>query len=114
MDGKTFAKFAKDTKLVDKKLTATDVDLIFNKVKQKTERRISYAEFQKSFTYLAEKKGIDVDALKELIVGAGGPQYTGTQADHVKFHDDKSLYTGVYANGGPTNVDVIGNTASFG
>jgi len=33
MDGKTFAKFAKDSKLLDKKLTATDVDLAFNKVK---------------------------------------------------------------------------------
>jgi len=35
----------------------------------------------------------------------GGPTFTGTKADHVKFHDDKSLYTGVYARGGPTNVD---------
>jgi len=33
MDGKTFAKFAKDTAILDKKLTATDVDLIFAKVK---------------------------------------------------------------------------------
>lgn len=31
MDGARFAKLCKDTKLVDKKLTATDVDLIFNK-----------------------------------------------------------------------------------
>ena len=29
MDGKTFAKVAKDCKLLDKKLTSTDVDLIF-------------------------------------------------------------------------------------
>lgn len=46
---------------------------------------------------MADKKGIDVEALKELIINAGGPTYSGTQADHVKFHDDKSLYTGVYA-----------------
>jgi hypothetical protein len=25
----------------------------------------------------------------------------------VKFHDDKGLYTGVYKNGGPTNVDKV-------
>jgi len=36
---------AKDTKLVDKKLTNTDVDLIFAKVKDKSERRITYAQF---------------------------------------------------------------------
>ena len=39
------------------------------------------------------------------VVAAGGPKSSGTVADSVKFHDDKSLYTGVYANGGPTNVD---------
>ena len=43
MDGKTWAKVAKDCKLIDKKLTATDVDLIFAKAKDKAERRITYA-----------------------------------------------------------------------
>ena len=43
MDGKTFAKMAKDCKILDKKLTATDIDLIFAKVKDKTARRITYA-----------------------------------------------------------------------
>jgi len=47
MEGKAFAKLAKDTKLIDKKLTATDIDLIFAKVKDKTERRITYAQFEK-------------------------------------------------------------------
>ena len=37
--------------------------------------------------------------------GQKGPAYAGTKAEYNKFHDDKSLYTGVYANGGPTNVD---------
>jgi len=31
--------------------------------------------------------------------------FSGTKADAVKYHDDKSLYTGVYAAGGPSNVD---------
>ena len=43
MDGKTFAKLAKDTKILDKNLTATDIDLIFAKVKDKSERRITFA-----------------------------------------------------------------------
>jgi len=38
-------------------------------------------------------------------MSTGGPVFTGTKAEAVKYHDDKSLYTGVYANGGPTNVD---------
>jgi len=42
MEGKTFAKVAKDCGLLDKKLTATDIDLIFAKVKPKAERRITF------------------------------------------------------------------------
>jgi len=42
MEGKQFAKLAKDCKLLDKKLTATDVDLAFAKVKDKSERRITF------------------------------------------------------------------------
>ena len=33
MDNAKFAKFFRDTKLLDKKVTATDVDIVFNKVK---------------------------------------------------------------------------------
>ena len=48
--------------------------------------------------------------ISDAIVNAGGPVFTGTKADYNKFHDDKSLYTGVYAKGGPTNVDTSGIT----
>lgn len=114
MEGKSFAKIAKDCKLLDKKLTATDVDLIFAKVKDKAERRITFAQFQKGLELFAEKKGVSPDDVIGAVLGTGGPQFAGTQADHVKFHDDKSLYTGVYAQGGPTNVDSINPTTSFG
>lgn len=43
MDGKTFAKVAKDCHLIDAKLTATDVDLIFAKIKTSSAvRTINY------------------------------------------------------------------------
>ena len=57
LDGKTFAKLAKDTKILDKKLTATDIDLIFAKVKDKTARKITYDQFEKAIGLCAEKKG---------------------------------------------------------
>lgn len=41
MEGKTFAKVAKDCHLLDKKFTSTDVDLIFAKVKAKGSRKIT-------------------------------------------------------------------------
>lgn len=105
MDGKVFAKMAKDTKILDKNLTATDIDLIFAKIKDKSARKISYAQFEAGIGLCATKKKVTVDKLTEAICAVGGPVFTGTKAEAVKYHDDKSLYTGVYANGGPTTVD---------
>lgn len=35
-----------------------------------------------------------------------GPRHNATTAAvHVRLHDDKSTYTGVYAHGGPSTVD---------
>lgn len=46
MDGKTFSKFAKDCKVIDKKCSSTDIDLIFAKVKAgPAARKITFPEF---------------------------------------------------------------------
>ena len=37
MDGSKFAKLCRDLKILDKKVTATDVDIIFSRVKAKNE-----------------------------------------------------------------------------
>jgi hypothetical protein len=64
MDGKSFAKMAKDLKLIDtKNLVATDVDLIFAKIKDKTARRISFAEFKNGLSLFAQKKGISLSKI---------------------------------------------------
>lgn len=105
MDGKSFAKLAKDLKLLDKNLTATDVDLAFAKIKDKAARRISFSEFQNGLNLLAQKKGISETKLFEIVTASHGPILVGTKAEAVKYHDDKSLYTGVHANGGPSTVD---------
>ena len=105
MEGKSFAKVAKDCGLLDKKLTATDVDLIFAKVKAKSERRITYAQFMNGLGEFATKKGVTKAAVVEKVAQSKGPKLAGTKAEANKFHDDKSLYTGVYAQGVPTNVD---------
>ena len=61
MDGKTFAKFTKDEKLITKKLTTTDVDLIFAKIKTKGSRKINCAEFLEGCNQICAKKGITID-----------------------------------------------------
>ena len=36
-------------------------------------------------------------SIQDIISSSGGPKTQATKADYVKFHDDKSTYTGVYA-----------------
>jgi len=105
MDGRTFVKFCKDSGLFDKAFTQTDADLLFTKIKAKGARKITFAEFEASFSGIADKKKISVDEVKEIILNTAGPQYKGTKADEVRFHDDKSTYTGVHQHGGPTTTD---------
>ncbi|EPZ30999.1 hypothetical protein ROZALSC1DRAFT_26422 [Rozella allomycis CSF55] len=57
MDGAKFAKFTRDTKIVDnKRINSTQVDIIFNKIKHKNERKIDYAQFRKGLQMLAQLK----------------------------------------------------------
>jgi len=111
MEGKSFAKLAKDCKLIDKKLTAADVDLIFTKVK--TDRKISFHQFVDAIALMADKKKVPKEELAYFISTSNhGPILKGTKVDQVRLHDDKTTYTGVYANGGPTNVDSMPNLAN--
>ena len=48
LDGKSFAKLVKDCKLIDKTFTATDVDLMFAKVKSAAARRITAQQFEEA------------------------------------------------------------------
>jgi hypothetical protein len=104
MDNSHFSKMLKETKIIDtKSFTSTDADLMFNK--HKTERKLTFANFRdKVLPEIAAKKKVTVEDLAATLASSA-PQSSGTKADAVKFHDDKSQYTGVYKAGGPTNVD---------
>ena len=78
MDGKTFAKFAKDCQLISKKLTATEIDLIFAKVKSKALRKINIDQFYAALELCAEKKDLNLQQLEAIVLKAGGPVFTGT------------------------------------
>jgi hypothetical protein len=62
---------------------------------------------------LASKRGETFEELVGKMISQGGPVYQGTKAEAVKYHDDKSLYTGVYANGGPSSVGGIGGVSDI-
>lgn len=105
MDNSHFNKMMKEAGIIDKSFTTTDSDLLFNKVKPKGERRLSYAAFHDGvIPEIAAKKKITAEAVAEKFCSAS-PQTRATHAEATRFHDDKSAYTGVYKAGGPTNVD---------
>jgi len=105
MESKVYAKLYKETGIIDKKFTVNDADINFSKVKSGKVKVITFEQFEKTLELAAAKKGTTKDALVQKIIAHGGATYAGTKADYVKFHDDKSTYTGVYARGGPTTVD---------
>jgi hypothetical protein len=107
MDGKHFAKLCKDCELLDKSFTGTDVDLVFAKAMKKGRRRISWSSFEDLLGLVAERKGVTHDAILTLVSKSRGPILHGTCPGSVRFHDDKTTYTGTHVNGGPEAVSKI-------
>lgn len=105
MDGKTWAKLCKDCKLYDKIYTSTSADLLFSKTKGNAVRTATFEQFKTMLAEVAKKKSKTYEDIVDLVVNSSGPVLAGTKAEAVRLHDDKSSYTGVYAKGGPTNVD---------
>jgi len=106
MDNAHFTKMLKECGIIDKVWTGTDTDLLFNKVKSKGARKITYQQFvDQALPEIATKKKTTVEALSTKVQGSSPSTANATQADHVKFHDDKSQYTGVYKAGGPSTID---------
>ena len=106
MTSAKFMKIAKDARLPDKRLTTTDIDLAFTKYCPKGAKKLTFDSFLTALDACAARKGVPPETVLGLVaaLSASGPSNSGTQAQANKFHDDKSLYTGVYAKGGPTKV----------
>mmetsp|Transcript_64276 Transcript_64276/g.119453 ORF Transcript_64276/g.119453 Transcript_64276/m.119453 type:complete len:428 (+) Transcript_64276:83-1366(+) len=104
LDGKSFAKLCKDGGLVDKQLTTTDIDLIFTKVVAKGQRKIILQQFEKALVLIAERRSTSIAEVSAAVASIKGPVLQGTHAEAVRFHDDKSTYTGVHQHGGPESV----------
>ena len=86
-------------------------------VKAKSARKLTFTEFKRALEDIAVKKvssapqcwclivcpqpvvlqGLNTTDIEEAIINSGGPKSQATKADYVKFHDDKSTYTGTYA-----------------
>ena len=67
MEPLQFRQFAKKCKLISKRFTLNDVDIVFSKVKAKGQITITYEDFENSLTEIAKKTGTTVDLIKECI-----------------------------------------------
>jgi hypothetical protein len=103
MDGREFMKLCTDSKLFDKNFKKENVDTIFATVAGK-KKRIDFECFKKAIRIIATTKKVKVHHVQSA-VASSQPVKNATKADAVKFHDDKSLYTGVHLQGGPSTVD---------
>ena len=113
MDSRTFIKLCKDCNILSKSFTAGDADLIFQKTKAAAShptagsyssgvvhgKRVSYDVFRAiAVPCLAEKRKMEIVDMVTYLAGPSGPSFNGvTVSDAVRFHDDKSTYTGTHS-----------------
>eukprot|EP00747_Dinoflagellata_sp_TGD_P027135 gnl/TRDRNA2_/TRDRNA2_132407_c0_seq1.p1 gnl/TRDRNA2_/TRDRNA2_132407_c0~~gnl/TRDRNA2_/TRDRNA2_132407_c0_seq1.p1 ORF type:complete len:500 (-),score=118.75 gnl/TRDRNA2_/TRDRNA2_132407_c0_seq1:188-1687(-) len=107
IDGREFAKVCVDCNLYDRRFTKNDVDIVYAKICVKGERRIKIAQFQDALRVIAEKKACPTSHVQQLVAYSSGPQVHATKTEAVRFHDDKSTYTGAH-----TGADGHGETES--
>jgi hypothetical protein len=69
-----------------------------------TTKRMSFAQFKAALDAGAEARGVDATTMRDVVANCV-PELRGTVAAPVKWHDDRSMYTGVHAQGGPSTVD---------
>lgn len=96
VDGKEFSKLCDQCKLFDRKFTKNDVDIVFAKIVTRGQRKIGLEQFRTGMRQIASKKGCPVADVQAAVGASSGPVLNGTKADDVRFHDDKSTYTGAH------------------
>ena len=99
LDSAKFAKLCKETKLIGKKLSTTDVDIIFTKACPKGIKRLSFSGFQDALGMVAATMGVSVVEVEKKVQAHGGPESSGTKAAGNNIVDrltDTSQYTGAH------------------
>lgn len=88
MDGAAFSKLCKDCRLLDRRFSPADADLIFTKVCPRGHRRIGLEQFEEAVWLIGRKRGLEYGSLLESIANSAGPllKATQTQAEVTKFH----------------------------
>jgi len=97
LDGKELLKLVEDCRLVGGGFTKQDCDITFASVARKA-KKIDFEMFKDIVRSIASKKKKDVCEIQSKIAASNGPVIHATKTDNVRFHDDKSTYTGAHAD----------------
>jgi len=97
MTNREFVKVCEDARVIDRKLTKGEVDLVFTQINK---RSLAFEDFQAALRFVAERKKVPIADIQAVVASVDGPTLNATVADAVKFHDDESLYTGMHAGEG--------------
>jgi len=98
LDGKEFLKVCEDCGLFDRKFGKKDVDIVFAKICAGGARRIHFDQFKDALKIIASKKQVATSSVQGAVIESEGPHLHATKADNVRFHDDKSMYTGSHVH----------------
>eukprot|EP00913_Durusdinium_trenchii_P032047 g30014.t1 len=79
MDGAAFSKLCKDCRLLDRRFSPADADLIFTKVCPRGHRRIGLEQFEEAVWLIGRKRGLEYGSLLESIANSAGPLLKATQ-----------------------------------
>mmetsp|Transcript_7449 Transcript_7449/g.8851 ORF Transcript_7449/g.8851 Transcript_7449/m.8851 type:complete len:224 (+) Transcript_7449:178-849(+) len=111
MTNTVWAKFCKDAKLLDKKYTKPDIDMVWSKVAGK-EKKLGFESFKKLLGGVAGKKGCSYDEVEAHVLNNAKVSSSGTKGES-RFYDDKSTWTGAAVKGGPTTNDNVQTLSSL-
>lgn len=111
MDSKQFSKLCRESGLCQGTHDGVKIDLIFTKALTSKARRLMFEDFLVALSMLAVEKNIPEKHVFDMVCESQGPHTNTTPTDFVRLHDEPSMYTGVYARGGPdptqrTSIDL--------
>jgi Ca2+-binding EF-hand superfamily protein len=95
LDNREFIKLCVDSGLC-KQCSTGEADVVFAKFKSAS-KKLDLNTFKDALRELARMRKVPTTDIQKIVGNCDGPKQSCTKADSVRFHDDKSLYTGTHA-----------------
>lgn len=102
LDGFRFSKLCKDSNIITSRENQKEhADIAFSKCVPANSKKMDFDHFLVAVTRLSVAVRLSLPEVYKRVATCPGPSSTCTKALYVKLHDDKTLFTGIYARGGP-------------